>query len=143
MTDWLTDWLTDLQRHLDSQGTRKIEAIKELKALGHSKCTWTLGHSMHFGPWAFEVLGHSKGTWALRHSRYLDTWPLRHLVTWALEWHLGTRGTRGILFCRLHINTCINIFFLSYCKLKQHQKSNSTYIKEHTCVLLGLGYKGK
>ena len=49
--EWLADWLTNLLRRLDSQGTRTLEALKLLKALGHS------------------------GTEALRHSRHL-----RHII---------------------------------------------------------------
>ena len=39
--------------HLESQGTRTAEALETLEALGHSKDTWTLGHS---GTWALEPL---------------------------------------------------------------------------------------
>ena len=90
LVEWLVEWLTDLLRHLDSQGTRTLETLKALKALGHSKGTWALGHSKHLGTWALEEFGYLKGTWALGHSRNSGTWPLRHLGTRALERHLST-----------------------------------------------------
>ena len=87
-------------------GIRIAEALKAIKALGHSnsKGTWaleghlglgTLGHlGTHSSQvtWALETLGHSKGTWALgaQGTRALGyskgTWALkRHSDTWALE----------------------------------------------------------
>ena len=50
--EWLADWLTHLLRHLDSQGTRTLEA---LKAFGHSRYfeTWPL---KHLGTWALGTL---------------------------------------------------------------------------------------
>ena len=74
--------------HLESQGTRTAEALETLKALGHSKDTWTLGHSG-----TRRALGHSRhlGTWPLWQlstralKRHLGTWALRHSGTWALE----------------------------------------------------------
>ena len=67
---------------MDSQDTRTLEALKALKALGHSKGTWALRHSRHLGTWALEALRHS-GTHALK--GHLGTWPLRHSGTWTLE----------------------------------------------------------
>ena len=137
MTGWLTNGLTEalgLSRHANNwgnqgtQGTRALEVhldTRTLKALGPLGIWGTRALEGHLGTQALKVLGH------------LASQTLGHLGTGMALGHLGTRGTRGILFSRLHINTCITIFFLSYSKLKQHQKSNSTYIKEHTRVLLG------
>ena len=71
-------------RHFNSQGTRTLEALKILKAIGHSKGTSSLGHSSDLGTWALETLRHLKGTWELGHSRHLGT-----QGTWAL----GLSGT--------------------------------------------------
>ena len=88
MIGWLTNGLTQalgLSRHSNTWDT-----LKALKALGHSKGTWALGHSKQLGTWVLEEFGYLKGTWALGHSRNSGTWPLRHLGTRALERHLST-----------------------------------------------------
>ena len=77
--------------HLESQGTRTAEALETLKALGHSKDTWTLGHSK--GTWALKALGHLASL-AVEHSGTQKA--LGHLGTQALG-NLGTRATRGTL----------------------------------------------
>ena len=74
--------------HLESQGTRTAEALETLKALGHSKDTWTLGHSG-----TRRALGHLASL-AVEHSGTQKT--LGHLGTQALG-NLGTRATRGTL----------------------------------------------
>ena len=118
--DWLADFLTYWFNL----------TLKALKALGHSKGTWAIGHSSYSrhsrGTWALKELG-DLGTWgtrgALRHcgtqgtqgtrwalgpSRYLGTWALEALRhskgTWALEHsrNLDIWGTRAL---REHLGT--------------------------------------
>ena len=83
-----------VRKHL--KGTRRV-----LKTLGHSKGTWTLGHSRHLSTWGTRALEGQLDTRALRdlHTRHL-----KGTLTLRLS---GTRDTRGTLFSRI-----------IYCELK-------------------------
>ena len=79
------------------EALKRLEIWGTRWALGHlgtrhSALEGHLGTQGTQGTWALKALGHSKGTWALGHPRHLDTWTLRHLGTQALERHLGTQA---------------------------------------------------
>ena len=72
------------------------------------KDTWTLkGHSsetqrsLEHSKGTPKALGRAQSTWVLWHLGTQSTWAFGHSGTMALEGHLGTRGTRDTLFCRL------------------------------------------
>ena len=119
-TSWLIEALR-LSRHSRHSGTRALKrqlgtlALKELGDLDTwgtraldgplgTKGTWALGHLRHLGTqgiWEIETLGDFKSNWALGHTRQLGSWAVGHLKRiWVLR-HLGTQGTRGILFSGL------------------------------------------
>ena len=80
------------QRHSRHSGTWR--ALGHSRYSRHSNNTRALGRSMNLGTWALrtlKALGHSKGTWVLGHSRHLGTQALGDSKgTWALEAvHLG------------------------------------------------------
>ena len=95
MTGWLTNWLTEALVHSRHSGTQALKAFEG--HLRHSKDVRVLWHSGWLGSWcnrALKALGHSKCTWALGH---LSTWAVGYSGTWAVVGRaLGHSGTRAL-----------------------------------------------